>query len=124
MCVVAPGMLPSCGGMGSVPQKNAKLPAAQREGKAIGQQVRAIGRNMLLGPTVNIAPAFLFGHGLSCSTSVCSNLQVNSPKIGPGQPVQVNLSVRNTGSREGAEAEVVQLYVRDVQSSVDRPARS
>lgn len=27
----------------------------QREGQAIGQQVRAFGRNMLLGPTVNIA---------------------------------------------------------------------
>ena len=31
------------------------------------------------------------------------------------------MSVRNTGTREGAE--VVQLYVRDVQSSVDRPLR-
>jgi beta-glucosidase len=69
-----------------------------------------------------IAPAFPFGHGLSCSTFVCSNLQVNPPKVGPGQPVHVSLSVRNTGSRKGAES--VQLYVRDVQPSVDRPARS
>jgi beta-glucosidase len=69
----------------------------------------------------NIAPAFPFGHGLSYSTFVYSGLQVNPRKVGPGQPVEVSMSVRNTGSREGAE--VVQLYVRDVQSSVDRPVR-
>jgi beta-glucosidase len=69
----------------------------------------------------NIAPAFPFGHGLSYSTFVYSDLQVSPQKVPPGQPVQVSLSVRNTGSREGAE--VVQLYVRDVQSSVDRPVR-
>jgi len=69
----------------------------------------------------NITPAFSFGHGLSYSTFVYSDLQVNPQKVAPGQPVQVSLSVRNAGSREGAE--VVQLYVRDVQSRVDRPVR-
>jgi beta-glucosidase len=69
----------------------------------------------------NIAPAFAFGHGLSYSTFVYSDLQVKPQKIAPGAPVEVSLSVRNSGSREGAE--VVQLYVRDVQSSVDRPVR-
>jgi beta-glucosidase len=69
----------------------------------------------------NIAPAFPFGHGLSYSTFVYSDLKVNPQKVAPGQPVEVSMSVRNTGSREGAE--VVQLYVRDVQSSVDRPVR-
>lgn len=33
--------------------------------------------------------------------------------------MNVSLPVRNTGSREGKE--VVQLYVRDVKSSVERP---
>jgi beta-glucosidase len=48
-------------------------------------------------------------------------LRVTPPKVAPRQPVEVSVSVRSTGLREGAEA--VQLYVRDVQSSVDRPAR-
>ena len=39
----------------------------------------------------------------------------------PGQPVQVSLKVRNSGPRAGAE--VVQLYVRDVKSSLDRPLK-
>jgi beta-glucosidase len=39
--------------------------------------------------------------------------------VRPGQPVDVTLQVRNTGARAGAE--VVQLYVHDVQSSLPRP---
>ncbi len=69
----------------------------------------------------NIAPAFPFGHGLSYSTFAYSDLQLKPRKVAAGQPVEVSLNVRNTGSREGAE--VVQLYLRDVKSSVDRPVR-
>ena len=45
-------------------------------------------------------------------------------KLEPGQKdgdVRVSCSVRNTGRRAGEE--VVQLYVRDVQSSVPRPTK-
>jgi beta-glucosidase len=69
----------------------------------------------------NIEPQFPFGHGLSFTTFEYRDLKVTPSKITPNQPVQVSLSVRNTGSREGAE--VVQLYVRDVQCSVDRPVK-
>jgi beta-glucosidase len=69
----------------------------------------------------NIAPLFPFGHGLSYTTFAYSDLQVSPRKVAPGQSVQVSLSLHNSGSREGAE--VVQLYLRDVQSSVDRPVR-
>jgi beta-glucosidase len=69
----------------------------------------------------NIAPLFPFGYGLSYTTFAYSDLKVSPPKTTRGRPVEVSLSVRNSGSREGAE--VVQLYVRDVQSSVDRPVR-
>ena len=61
----------------------------------------------------NIEPQFPFGHGLSYTSFEYSNLKVT--------PEQVSLSVRNTGTREGAE--VVQLYVHDVQSSIDRPVK-
>ena len=62
----------------------------------------------------NIEPQFPFGHGLSYTMFTYSDL-----KVSPGEPAQVSLNLRNSGTREGAE--VVQLYVRDVQSSVDRP---
>jgi beta-glucosidase len=68
----------------------------------------------------NIEPLFPFGYGLSYTTFAYSGLKV-SPKVGPGQPVEVSLDVRNTGPREGAE--VVQLYVGDTHSSADRPVK-
>ena len=43
------------------------------------------------------------------------------PSVKAGDTLEVSLSVRNTGSRAGAE--VVQLYVRDVESSLDRPQK-
>ncbi len=61
----------------------------------------------------NIEPLFPFGHGLSYTTFSYSDLKVS--------PHEVSLAVRNTGAREGAE--VVQLYVKDTHSSVDRPVK-
>ncbi len=61
----------------------------------------------------SIEPQFPFGHGLSYTSFEYSDLEVTS--------VDVSLNVRNTGTREGVE--VVQLYVHDVQSSVDRPVK-
>jgi beta-glucosidase len=69
----------------------------------------------------NIEPLFPFGHGLSYTTFAYSDLKVSPAKAAPGQPVEVSLSVRNTGSVAGAE--VVQIYLRDVQFSVDRPVK-
>jgi beta-glucosidase len=67
-----------------------------------------------------VDPLFAFGHGLSYTRFTYSNLQV-TPKAGAGKPVEVSLQLRNSGSHEGAEA--VQLYLRDVKSSVDRPLK-
>ena len=68
-----------------------------------------------------VEPLFPFGHGLSYTTFEYSDLAVTPAKVAPGQPVKVSLTVRNTGSRAGAE--IVQLYVHDVKSSLDRPAK-
>lgn len=59
---------------------------------------------------------FPFGHGLSYTTFLYENLQLTK---GDNQSVIATVTVRNTGSRPGAE--VMQLYVKDVESSVERP---
>jgi beta-glucosidase len=64
-------------------------------------------------------PLFPFGHGLSYTTFAYSNLQVTPAQIGPGGLANVRVTVTNTGRRAGDE--VVQLYVRDLVSSVTRP---
>jgi beta-glucosidase len=68
----------------------------------------------------NVEPLFPFGYGLSYTTFAYSELKV-SPGRKTDQPVEVSLRVRNTGPRSGAE--VVELYVHDGHSSVDRPIK-
>jgi beta-glucosidase len=64
-------------------------------------------------------PLYTFGHGLSYTTFAYSNLRVSPEKIGPGGRAEVSVTVTNTGRRAGEE--VVQLYIRDLVSSVTRP---
>jgi len=67
----------------------------------------------------NIEPLFPFGHGLSYAKFDYSDLKVTPDKIGPGRRVQVSMTVKNSGSRAGAE--VVQLYLHQAKSSAGRP---
>ena len=60
---------------------------------------------------------FPFGHGLSYTSFVCSDLQVSEA----GDSLEVAVSLKNTGEREGTE--VVQLYVQDVSASLVRPVK-
>ncbi|HEX8353437.1 MAG TPA: glycoside hydrolase family 3 N-terminal domain-containing protein [Pyrinomonadaceae bacterium] len=66
-------------------------------------------------------PLFPFGHGLSYTTFEYSSPRVSPARVGPGGRAQVSVTVRNTGRRAGDE--VVQLYIRDLVSSVTRPVR-
>lgn len=65
-------------------------------------------------------PLFAFGHGLSYTTFEYSNLKV-IPNA-DGESFQVDVTVKNTGKREGKE--VVQLYLNDVVSSVTTPVHA
>ena len=67
--------------------------------------------------TKNVEPLFPFGFGLSYTNFAYSDLKTASS----GGSFTVSLKVRNTGSRDGAE--VVQLYVHDGHSKIDRPLR-
>lgn len=64
---------------------------------------------------------FPFGHGLSYTTFVYSDLNAVPVEAGETMKVQVSVAVRNAGARAGAE--VVQLYVRPPASPVERPVR-
>lgn len=57
-----------------------------------------------------------FGYGLSYTTFDYSSLKLSSKTISPSDSVEVSFTLRNTGSRKGDE--VVQLYIRDVLSSI------
>jgi beta-glucosidase len=64
-------------------------------------------------------PLFPFGYGLSYTSFSYSDIQLSSPVLKAGTTVEVSCTIKNTGSRKGAE--VVQLYVRDELASVARP---
>jgi beta-glucosidase len=68
------------------------------------------------GKTMVNGPLYPFGYGLSYTSFEYSNLQV-SPAVQGGQgDIEINVDVKNSGSRKGDE--VVQLYLRDLVSSV------
>ena len=69
----------------------------------------------------DVEPLFPFGYGLSYTQFAYSSLSVEPGSARPGEPVKVSLRVRNNGSRPGAE--VVQLYLHALNSTVDRPPR-
>ncbi|CAK7220638.1 hypothetical protein SBRCBS47491_004256 [Sporothrix bragantina] len=68
-------------------------------------------------------PLFYFGYGLSYTTFTYKNLQLPAtvaPTDGDVR-LEVMVDVHNTGDRDGHE--IVQVYVSDLQSSVQRPIR-
>jgi beta-glucosidase len=66
-------------------------------------------------------PLFPFGFGLSYTTFDIGAPRLSAPRIRTDGSVTVSVDVRNTGKVAGDE--VVQLYVRDVLSSVTRPVQ-
>lgn len=71
--------------------------------------------------TKNVEPLFPFGYGLSYTTFEYSNLSVSSKVIIDSETLTVTVNVKNTGTVAGKE--VVQLYVKDVESSIGRPEK-
>jgi beta-glucosidase len=64
-------------------------------------------------------PLYPFGFGLSYTTFEYSNMQFERNNIASNQSVKVNCTITNTGDRDGDE--VVQLYIRDLLSTISRP---
>ena len=68
-----------------------------------------------------IKPLFCFGHGLSYTTFEYGKVTAEGRQMGPDGTITVSVPVKNTGSRAGAE--IVQLYVSDLKSSLPRPVK-
>ena len=76
-----------------------------------------------------IEPLFPFGYGLSYTTFAYRNLRLSasdtstglSARVDADEGLRVSVDVQNTGARAGQE--VVQLYVRDLESSLMRPEK-
>ncbi len=68
-----------------------------------------------------IKPLFAFGHGLSYTTFTYGKATISNKQMTESETLTVTIPVKNTGAVEGAE--VVQLYVSDVKSSLPRPIK-
>jgi beta-glucosidase len=66
-------------------------------------------------------PLYPFGYGLSYTSFSYSNLRTSASSLPAGGSILVSVDLKNTGSRAGEE--VVQLYVKQLNSSVPRPVK-
>lgn len=68
-----------------------------------------------------LKPTFPFGHGLSYTTFEYGNAEADRKIMEKNEKLVITVPVTNTGSRAGAE--VIQLYIRDLKSSLPRPVK-
>lgn len=68
-----------------------------------------------------VKPLFPFGHGLSYTTFAYGKASADKKDMDVNDELTVTVPVTNTGNREGAE--IVQLYISDLKSSLPRPIK-
>ncbi len=68
-----------------------------------------------------LEPLFPFGFGLSYTSFVYTGIETSSDEIDERETLTVSVTVKNTGLVAGKE--IVQVYVRDVNSTVPRPEK-
>ena len=66
-------------------------------------------------------PLWPFGYGLSYTTFEIEDPRLDRPEMGVGETATLSVDVKNSGEMSGDE--VVQLYIRDLVSSVTRPIK-
>jgi beta-glucosidase len=69
----------------------------------------------------DVSPLYAFGYGLSYTTFAIQNVRLAKKAIRRKESTRVLADVTNTGQRDGTE--VVQMYIRDLVSSVTRPIK-
>ncbi len=70
---------------------------------------------------LNGQPLFPFGFGLSYSSFEYNNLRFDHKQFGKTDSTKVYCTIKNTSTRDGEE--VVQLYIRDLLSSLAQPIK-
>lgn len=68
-----------------------------------------------------VKPLFAFGHGLSYTSFKMGKVSADKKSLSGDGEITFKTIVTNTGDRAGAE--VVQLYVSDLKSSLERPVK-
>jgi beta-glucosidase len=68
-----------------------------------------------------VSPLYAFGYGLTYTAFAIQNVRLEKKTIRTNGSTRLMADVTNTGKREAAE--VVQMYIRDVVSSVTRPVK-
>ncbi len=68
-----------------------------------------------------VKPLFPFGFGLSYTTFEYGDVTLSADELEAGETLKVSVPVTNTGDRAGQE--IVQLYVRDTEASLERPEK-
>lgn len=71
--------------------------------------------------TKKIKPLFPFGHGLSYTTFQYGKVSADKKQLTADETISFSIAVKNTGKTDGAE--IVQLYISDLQSSLPRPVK-
>lgn len=66
-------------------------------------------------------PRYCFGHGLSYTTFLYENLQIENEEIRADERVVIRVEIMNTGKYAGTE--IVQLYLSDRYASMTRPVK-
>ena len=99
----------------TIPRSVGQLPAYYNYSQAKAERMKQGYVGM------NATPLYEFGFGLSYTTFEYSNLSIIPAVNGPEGEFHISLDVKNSGNRAGAE--VVQLYINDVVSSVSRPVK-
>ena len=69
----------------------------------------------------NIKPLFCFGHGESYTTFQYGKLSEDKKQLKNDETISFSINIKNTGKRDGAE--IVQLYVKDLESYLPRPVK-
>ena len=70
---------------------------------------------------IDTSPLYEFGHGLSYTTFAYSSIRLTRPTVGPGQTLTAEVTVTNTGRRDGIET--VLWFIRDPVASITRPLK-
>lgn len=67
-------------------------------------------------------PLYAFGHGLSYTHFDYNSIMTNKEILEKGKDLTVSVSITNTGKRDGEE--VVQLYVKTIDSAIQQPTKA